>query len=339
MAVLPDRRTQHLKTAAAIAAVFALAAGSVRAESPAVDLRGTWHVLIHFTDDHTHDRTQMRWDDRVWVFEEAGSRLKWTEYAIVVFRDQRGRFEATGTSRAARVLHAWEPNESQRAQIAAGVPVSDRGRKNKTLRRRGDDWQSTNRATAASASIVSYVENWSIRDPSGKPTFRREDVLGSAESESLEGVTQYTTTAVLDGGNELRGTFVRDESRRGTFRMVRSGDTKALTGTRKSDGQRFQQEFLGDRFDLALDREGSAVYEAVAARADGRGQVSAELRQRVRTEIAAAISERLREAGEDPGRFAREIEGLSEKMEAELIDGGRSPYDVVEMLKDGRINP
>jgi hypothetical protein len=152
-------------------------------------------------------------------------------------------------------------------------------------------------------------------------------------------VTQYTTTEVLSGGDELRGTFVRDESRRGSFRMVRSGDTKALSGTRKSEGQRFQQEFLGDRFDLALDREGSAVYEAVAARADGRGQVSAELRQRVRTEIAAAISERLREAGEDPGRFAREIEGLSEKMEAELIDGGRSPYDVVEMLKDGRINP
>jgi len=339
MAVLPDRRTQHLKTAAVLAVVFALAAGTARAEASEVDLLGTWHVLVHFTDDHTHDPTQMRWDDRVWVFEEAGSRLRWTEYPIVVFRDQTGRFESRGQIRAARVLHGWEPNESQRAQIAGGVEVSPRGRKQKTLRNRDGNWQSTNRATAASASIVTYVENWSVRDPSGKPSFRREDVLGSAETESMEGVTQYTTTEVLSGGGELRGTFVRDESRRGTFRMVRSGDTKALSGTRKSEGQRFQQEFLGDRFDLALDREGSAVREAVAARADGRGKVSKELRARVRTEIAAAISERLGEAEKEPDRYESEIESLSEKIEAALIDGGRSPYDVVEMLKDGRINP
>jgi hypothetical protein len=339
MAVLPDRRTQHLKTAALLAVVFALVAGSARAESTEVDLLGTWHVLVHFTDDHTHDPTQLRWDDRVWVFAKAGSRLRWTEYPIVVFRDQSGRFESRGAIRAARALHGWEPNESQRAQITGGVEVSPRGRKQKTLRNRDGDWQSTNRSMAASASIVSYVENWSIRDPSGKPTFRREDVLGSAESESLEGVTQYTTTEVLSGGDELRGTFVRDESRRGSFRMVRSGDTKALSGTRKSEGQRFQQEFLGDRFDLALDREGSAVREAVAVRAGGREGVSKELRARVRGEIASAISERLREAGKDPDDYVREVESLTEQIEAQLIDGGRSPYDVVEMLKDGRIDP
>jgi hypothetical protein len=155
----------------------------------------------------------------------------------------------------------------------------------------------------------------------------------------MEGVTQYTTTEVLSGGDELRGNFVRDESRRGTFRMVRSGETKALAGTRKSEGQRFQQEFLGDRFDLVLDREGSAVSAAIAARAEGREKVSNELRARARSEIAGAISERLREAGKAPDDYGREIESLSEQIEAALIDDGRSPYDVVEMLKDGRINP
>jgi hypothetical protein len=281
----------------------------------------------------------MRWDDRIWVFEKAGSRLRWNEYPIVVFKDQTGRFEARGAMRAARVLHAWEPNEAQRAEIAKGLPVGKRGGKQKTLRKRGDDWQSASRPTAASASVVTYVEHWSISDPTGKPTFRREDILGSAETESLEGVTQYATTEVLDGGNEIRGSFQRDESRRGTFRMVRSGATKELKGKNKSEGQRFHAEFLGAGFDLALDREGSALREAVAARAQGRGTVSAELRERVRYEIAALIADRIRESGDDPIRYTREIEGLSERIEVALIEAGRSPSEIVEMLKDGRINP
>jgi len=335
MAILPRRRAQHL----ALGIVLAVAAGHARAENETVDLIGTWHVLIHFTDDHTHDPTQMRWDDKVWVFEKAGSRLRWIEYPIVVFQDRTGRFEARGAIRAARVLHGWEPNEAQRAEIASGIPVGHRGSKQKTLRKRGDDWVSTNRATAASASIVTYVEHWSISDAAGKPTFRREDVLGSAETEGLEGVTQYTTTEVLDGGNELRGSFSRDESRRGTFRMVRSGATKELKGKNKSEGQRFHERFLGADFALALDREGSALREAVETRAEGRGTVSDELRARVRAEVASAISERIRESGDDPDRYEREVQSLSEQIEAALIESRRSASEVVEMLQDGRINP
>jgi hypothetical protein len=186
---------------------------------------------------------------------------------------------------------------------------------------------------------VTYVEHWSISDPTGKPTFRREDILGSAETESLEGVTQYRTTEVLDGGNEIRGSFQRDESRRGTFRMMRSGATKELKGKNKSEGQRFHAQFLGADFDLALDREGSALREAVAARAEGRGGVSRELRERVRYEIAAVIAERIRESGDDPDHYTREVENLSEMIEAALIEAGSSPGEIVEMLKDGRINP
>jgi hypothetical protein len=335
MAVFSRRRAQHL----ALAVALALTVGSARAESEAVDLIGTWHVLIHFTDDHTHDPTLMRWDDRVWEFEKAGSRLRWSEYPIVVFRDRTGRFESRGAVRAARVLHGWEPNEAQRAEIAKGIPVGKRGSKQKTLRKRGDDWQSASRSTAASASIVSYVEHWSISDPTGKPTFRREDVLGSAETEGLEGVTQYTTTEVLDDGDRLRGSFSRDESRRGTFRMVRSGATRELKGKNKSEGQRFYEKFLGTGFDLALDHEGSALREAVAARTEGRGKVSAELHARVRAEIAAEIAERIRESGDDPDRYTSEIESLSEGIESALIEAGRSPAEIVEMLKGGRINP
>jgi hypothetical protein len=335
MAILSRSRAQYLT----LAIIAAFAVGPASAAPEAVDLIGTWHVLIHFTDDHTHDPTQMRWDDRVWVFEEAGSRLRWSEYPIVVFNDQSGRFESRAGASAARMLHAWEPNEAQRAEIAKGIPVGKRGRKQKTLRKRGDDWQSSNRSTAASASIVSYVEHWSISDPTGKPTFRREDVLGSAETEGLEGVTQYSATEVLDGGDELRGSFSRDESRRGSFRMVRSGETKEVKAKKKREGQRFYEEFLGTGFDLALDRKGSALREAVAASAEGEGVVSAELRTQVRAEIAAEIAERIRESGDDPDRYEREVESLSESIEAALIEAGRSPTEIVEMLKDGRINP
>jgi len=222
MAIVSRRRAQHL----ALAVAVALALAPVRAESDGVDLVGTWHVLVHFTDAAANDPSQMRWDDRVWVFEAAGNRLRWSDYPIVIFRDKTGRFESGGTGRAARALHGWEPNERQRTEIAEGIQVGQRGRKQKTLRRRGDDWQSANHSQAASASIVTYVEHWSISDPTGKPTFRREDVLGSAEAERLEGVTQYATTEVLNGGDELRGNFTGDESRHGSFRVVRSGETR-----------------------------------------------------------------------------------------------------------------
>ena len=115
MAQLPHRRARRL-------AVLAIAFGCLSStiaradvtDREALDLVGTWHVLIHYTDDHTHDPSQMRWDDKVWVFEPTGSRLRWTEYPIVVFRDQAGRFEILG-SRRVRVLHGWELNEAQRA--------------------------------------------------------------------------------------------------------------------------------------------------------------------------------------------------------------------------------
>ena len=59
----------------------------------------------------------------------------------------------------------------------------------------------------------------------------------------------------------------------------------------------------------------------------------------MRAEIAAEIAERIRESGDDPDRYAREVESLSESIESELIEAGRSPSEIVEMLKDGRINP
>jgi hypothetical protein len=205
-----------------------------------LDLIGTWHVLIHYTDDNTHAPEQLRWDDRVWEFEQAGSQLRWTEYPIVVFQDSDGRFENLGGSHASRVLHAWEPNDRQRAQIEGGLEVSKRGRLSKTLRKRDGEWRSAGRTQAASASIVTYQQNWSIEGDLAKPTFRREDVLGAASTDTLEGVTLYTTTEVQPGANVLVGSFERDGTRHGTFRMTRSGPTEDVKGSGKSNTERLR---------------------------------------------------------------------------------------------------
>ncbi|MCH2169896.1 hypothetical protein MK489_03855 [Myxococcota bacterium] len=195
-----------------------------------VDIEGTWYVIVHYLDDNSPNPEQERWEDKIWVLERSGSRLKWREYPIVVFDDEEGRFERRGTGQYARVLHFWEPNESQRADIRDGLQVNDRGSKTKTLR--GSDskgWATRHRARPSSASVVSYTEHWSIDNLPSEPTFTRRDIMGSGRSDSLEGVTRYTTTEVMPSGNRLRGSFVRDGTRRGTFRMMRAGPLQALS--------------------------------------------------------------------------------------------------------------
>ncbi len=59
------------------------------------DLLGTWHVLVHYKDSGAGNPDARRWEDRIWVFELEGSRVKWTDYPIVVFGNSSGRFEAT----------------------------------------------------------------------------------------------------------------------------------------------------------------------------------------------------------------------------------------------------
>jgi hypothetical protein len=301
MAEFPRRRTGRV--AAALALSVAAFSVPLRAEADVavpVDLIGTWHVLIHYTDDHTHNPDQMRWDDKIWVFESSGSRLRWTEYPIVVFQDQTGRFERLGGSHASRVLHGWEPNDGQRSQIASGLEVNPRGSKKKTLRKSGDDWRSNTRPTAASATIVSYVENWSVENVFGKPSFRREDILGSATTENLDGVTLFTTTEIASGGNVLRGTFERDGSRRGTFRLTRAGPVDGVKGSGKNQSERLRDAMLenyyrneeSSRREQGRKGEGSEQGSAAEEPSEYEPEAGASLPERGAT--PARILERLR---------------------------------------------
>ena len=128
---LNSKRTVPVLALVAAFAVF----GSldVRAEAP--DVLGAWHVLVHYEDAASSDAERKRWDDRAWVFEREGDRLRWTEYPIVVFDAETGRFESDRSNRASRTLRHWQPDEAQRADIKDGLVVNERGMAAVTLRR------------------------------------------------------------------------------------------------------------------------------------------------------------------------------------------------------------
>jgi hypothetical protein len=337
MAKLPRDPAPHL--IAALAALGLLVAGAALAEpsAGAVQLIGTWHVLVHYTDDHSANPEAMRWEDRIWVFEPEGSRLRWTDYPIVVFRDETGRFEGLGGNRASRVVHAWEPNPDQQAQIESGLEVNPRGKKSKTLR--GSDakgWRTTARATPASASVITYTENWSISGLPRLPVFERVDVLGSARTEGLDGVTRFTTTEVEPGGRVLRGRFERDGSRHGTFRMTLAGPVRGVQGTRKTDGERVYELFFGEAGAALFQGDG---IRALQDRVRAGEQVPESSRAEVREEIRRSLERQLRQRGVDPDAYSREIETLTRQIERQVIDEGRSFEEVQRMIEEGEIAP
>lgn len=252
MEELPTDRTPNLSAraarTAALWAALALFVGApaARAQESApalaatpaqgVDLIGTWHVLVHYTDADAHDPDQLRWEDRIWVFEPASNRLKWTEYPIVVFGSEKNRFEQRSTNRQARVIGAWEPDEAQLADIQQGLRINSRGMKRKNLRGSDDaGWHSSGGSQAVSASVLTYEEIWSVEGLPAAPVFLQLDSMGSVGSEMLEGATRYETTSIEPGGAVLRGRYARDENRRGTFVMRRSGATRALEERTQSE--------------------------------------------------------------------------------------------------------
>jgi hypothetical protein len=205
----------------ALVAVFAvLGSVDVRAEMP--DVTGAWHVLVHYEDATSSDAERERWDDRAWVFEREGDRLRWTEYPIVVFETETGRFESDEANRVSRTLRHWRPDEAQLADIEDGLAVVERGMAAVTLRRSEQSWVSAPERAISSASMIRYVESWRVDPAADGPIFTREDALRSERAEDLAGVTIYTTRAVADGGRLLRGDFERDGTQRGSFTMTRA---------------------------------------------------------------------------------------------------------------------
>jgi hypothetical protein len=299
------------------AALLSALAAPVRAADMPDQLAGTWHVLVHYTDSNSPNPSEKRWDDRVWVFERTGDRLRWTEYPIAVFADESGRFERRETGQYARVLGYWEPNEAQLANIQAGLELNSRGMKSKTLRNSKGAWISASRPTAASASIVSYTESWTIEGTPELPVFRREDSLGGERTESVDGLTLYTTKSVDPVSGAFLGSFERDGTRKGSFRMLRAGAGKALT-SKRTQAERTRDAFI----------------EQMSRRKLKEADLTPEDRADLRAGIRAAVEERMRAKNLDPSQHAAQVDALVPKIEKQLLSGEHSLGDLPKLVEE-----
>jgi len=242
----------RLSTLRAALAAAALVAGSPAA---ALDLTGTWHVLVHYKDKVAHNADAERWEDRVWVFERDGDRLRWVDYPLVVLSDEDGRFERLGTNRASRKLVYWTPTPEQQAELARGPKVNSRGSKSKTLRKTEQGWASAN-AHQESAGFITYEETWTVTGPPERPVFTRTDSLGGAMAEEAEGRTLYETTQVDEGTDSFRGKYDRDGNRLGTFVMTRVGAVEQLTpASEERQAERLREYFGLDEIGRELGTE------------------------------------------------------------------------------------
>lgn len=319
--------------AAGLAVAVALAVGGEAASASPVDIIGTWYALAHYKDSATNNPDFERWQDRIWVFEPSGSRLKWIEYPIVVLDDESGRFERLGGNRQSRVMEFWEPNPGQLAQIEGGVEVNPRGSKTKTLR--GSDaegWRSRGPIAALSANTLTYTEIWSVEDLGGLPVFAFEESLGGGRAETLDGVTEYRTTEVVSA-DELRGTFTRDGTRTGRFWLMRAGGVSNVKGSGQSNNQRVMAMFasqMAGTDDLA----GVLVPGGEAKPAD----LPDEVKDQVRAEIRKMVEGAMEEQGLDPRRFSAEVTDLTNQVMREW-ERGKTPEEIARMLQQGKITP
>jgi hypothetical protein len=307
---------------AAGASLLALAIGGAQdARAEAVELEGTWHVLVHFRDSAATNAEEERWEDRVWVFAREGGELRWTDYPIVVFDDESGRFEGRS-----RVLEYWEPSAGQLEQLAQGPKVNARGSRSKRLRAHGDGWASAGGPTSQSATVITFTADWSVENLSSLPVFRLEDALGSAMTDSLEGATIYQTELVEEGGRVLRGRFERDGTRRGTFRMLRTPPSRGL-GTQAEQRARVEEKRHRMERDalLAASGAGGGRFEKLVAALRQDGPTPSHQRE---------LREFLTGLVDDPTareQTAREIENLvaegksADQILAELSGGGEAP--------------
>jgi len=308
----------------------------------AVDLIGTWHVLIHYKDSVTEHPERERWEDRIWVFEQEGSRLRWTDYPIVVFGDQTGRFEQLGGNRASRVLGYWEPNAAQLAQIQEGLEINPRGSRSKALRGSDAEGWSSGKKNAGyrSARFITFQEIWQITGMPDLPTFIRDDVMGSAAAENLEGRTTWEGESVESGGDVIRGRYDRDGTRIGTFRMMRSGEVSTVKGSGKSQGERVYEAFFGalgsQLFAGELPGGGS---EADLRKAIEAGEFTDDDRRDLRLEFERGITEGYQNQNVDPRQFRPQIQSLARRMVDLFVDEGKSIEEIQKMLADGSLRP
>jgi hypothetical protein len=324
-----------------LGALALLLAAAPAVPAAALDLGGTWHVLVHYKDSATENPERERWEDRVWVFEKEGSRLRWADYPIVVFADDTGRFERLGGNRASRVLHFWEPNAAQLAQIQAGLEVNSRGSRSKALE--GSDaagWSSGRKGGYESARFITFEEVWQITGLPDRPSFIRDDVMGSASTEAMEGRTTWEGEVVEPGGDVIRGRYDRDGTRIGTFRMMRAGTVSTVKGSGRTQSER-ARDALASAYvsQLFADDLPGGVSEAELRGRIEAGEFSDGDRRDLLLGFERSLAESFQEQGNDPRQLRPEIQSLARQMVDLFVDQGKTIAEIKQMLVDGSLRP
>jgi hypothetical protein len=278
--------------------------------------------------------------------------LRWSDFPIVVFDDDSGRFENIGGNRASRVLDYWEPNAAQQEQMRAGLAINTRGSRNKSLS--GSDakgWTSAKRSGGGyrSSRFITYEETWSIDGLPDRPRFEIRDSMGAAGAEDFEGRTLYETTQIEAGGDVLRGSFDRDGKRRGSFRLTRTGDVhsvsdggeKAAGGLdalgRKAMGKQMKQaEFV------AMLAPGLVTLPGGRSEAEWREAVGSAQAKEERFALRAAIEEGLRTqvlSEEDVRSHYTLLTNLAVELERLFVEDGKSLAELRTMMVKGEVLP
>ncbi|MDH3686545.1 MAG: hypothetical protein OEP95_09980 [Myxococcales bacterium] len=295
-----------------------------------LDLEGSWHVLVHYTDQASQRPDQEQWDDRLWTFEREGDRLRWLEYPIVVFGDRSGRYE----SRLSEVhtLGFWEPDEGQQREIESGLEVSPRGASRRTLRRTPAGWSSAPRSAAEAADIVVWQSVWEVALAGDAPTFAIRDSLGNAAVEAIRGTTLYAGVSVLADGRRIEGRYERDGLRHGTFRMTRTGVPGTYEAVRAAEPEK---EEIYDRFYAELGRQ----LRTVSGLPERMDALEGAEREAFRARIRGAVEERYRAQGNDPRPHAPQVEALTLAIEGLYLDDGKTLEEIGLAIESGEVRP
>jgi hypothetical protein len=240
------------------------------------------------------------------------------------------------------VLEFWEPNAAQLAQIQEGLEINPRGSRSKTLR--GSDaegWTSGKKKGGyQSARFITFEEIWQITGMPDRPTFIRDDVLGSAATEDVEGRTTWEGESVESNGDVIRGRYDRDGTRIGTFRLMRSGEVSVVKGSGKSQSERARdvmaQAYAAQLFAGELP---GGVSEADLRKSIDTGEFTDEDRIELRVEFERSLAESFQSQGNDPRQLRPQIQSLAQKMVALFVDEGKSVADIQKMLADGSLRP
>ena len=310
-------------------------------------------MLVHYQDSGTENADAKRWEDRIWVFEKAGDQL-----ALDGLSDRRVRRRhralrgaSAATARAACSTTGSRTRRS-RSRSAAGLAINSRGSRSKALS--GSDakgWSSARRGGAGykSSRFITYEETWNIDGLPDKPRFERQDSMGSGGSEDFEGRTLYETTTVEAGGNVLRGSFDRDGTRKGTFRLARSGQVHSVAeGGGKTAGEMrgLGREAMGKQMKqaefIAMLTPGLVTLPGGRSEEQWREAVQSPNAKEERLALRAALEEGLRTqvlSEDDVRSHYTLLTNLAVELERLFVEEGKSLEDLRTMMMKGEVNP